>query len=123
MLLIIARKKAIRVVLKRQKKQLSMRSFLNNETTPLDKQVINAEVMIPNFLSQHNLPLATSDHLSSLFKEAFPDNKIAKNYAARRTRTGAIINESLGPDCRNYILLNIAKPIHFLGQMILVCKK
>ena len=70
-----------------------MKSFMKNETTPLDKQVINAEVMITNFLIQHNLPLATSDHLSSLFKKIFPDRKIAENYAARRTKIGAVINE------------------------------
>ena len=46
------------------KKQSSMMSFLKNETTPLDKQVVNAEVMITNFLIQHDLPLAASDHLS-----------------------------------------------------------
>ena len=86
------------------KKQSSMKSFLKNETPPLDKQFINDEVMITNFLIQHNSPFATSDHLSFLFKEVFPDNEIAKNYAARRAKTGAIINELFGPDSRNYIV-------------------
>lgn len=35
--------------------------------------------MMANFLVQHNISLLTADHLSSLFKEVFPDNKIAKN--------------------------------------------
>ena len=60
--------------------------------------------MITNFLIQYNLPLATSNHLSSLSKEVFPGIKISKNYAARRTKTGAVINESFRPDCLNYIV-------------------
>ena len=30
-----------------------------------------------NFLIQHNLPIATADHLGLLFKQVFPDSKIA----------------------------------------------
>lgn len=32
-----------------------------------------AEVIMTNFLVQHNLPLATSDHLWPLYRSAFPD--------------------------------------------------
>lgn len=34
--------------------------------------------MVTNFLVQHNLPLATADHLGPLFKTIFPDSKVAK---------------------------------------------
>ena len=35
--------------------------------------VTRAEVIMTIFLVQHNLPLATSDHLGPLFRSAFPD--------------------------------------------------
>ena len=62
-------------------KQGNLNSFLNpsDSAIQLDQQVINAEVMMTNFLVQHNLPLATSDHLGSLFKQVFSDSKIARN--------------------------------------------
>ena len=72
--------------------------------TSLEKKVVNAEVKITNFLVQHNLLLATADHLSSLFKEVFPDSNIAKNYASRRTKTTSIINEAFAPHCREYLI-------------------
>ena len=67
-------------------------------------QVLPKEVKITNFLVQHNLPMSTVDHLSSLFKEVFPDSKIAKNYASRRTKTIPIINEAFAPHCREYLI-------------------
>ena len=60
--------------------------------------------MVTNFLVQHNLPLATTDHLGPLFKTIFPDSKIAKSYACGRTKTGAIINKAMGPHCHAYLV-------------------
>ena len=59
--------------------------------------VTRAEVVTTNFLIQHNLPLATSDHLGPLFRAIFPDSEIAKQYGCARTKTMAIINKALGP--------------------------
>ena len=84
------------------KTQTSMDGFLNN--TKLDDRVINAECMFTNFLVQHNIALATADHLSSLLNEALPDSKIAHKYAARRTKTSAILNKSFAPHCVNYVV-------------------
>ena len=56
--------------------------------------VTRAEVIMTNFLVQHNLPLATSDHLGPLFRSAFPDSNIAKEYSSGRTKTCAIINKA-----------------------------
>ena len=36
--------------------------------------VTRAEVMATNFLIQHNLPIATSDHLGPMFRAMFPDS-------------------------------------------------
>ena len=81
-----------------------MKGFLKSNDSKFDEQVLNAEVMMTNFLVQHNISLLTADHLSSLFKEVFPDRKIAKKYAARRKKTTAILNKSLAPHCLNYIV-------------------
>ena len=86
------------------KSQSSMKGFLKSNNSKFDEQVVNAVVMMRNFLGQHNSSLLTADHLSSLFKEVFPDSKIAKKYAAHRTKTTAILYKSLAPHCLNYIV-------------------
>ena len=68
------------------------------------KQVTKAKVMVTNFLVQHNLPLATADHMGPLFKAIFPDSKIASLYASGRTKTSAIINVAIGPHCHAYLV-------------------
>eukprot|EP00794_Sanderia_malayensis_P002539 gene2539-2936_t len=39
----------------------------------LEKKTLKAEVMVTNVLLQHNLPIATADHLGPLFGSIFPD--------------------------------------------------
>ena len=73
-----------------------MTSFLTSTDSNLDKQVLNAEVMVTNFLVQLNIAL--------LFKEAFPDSKIAKKYASRRTKSTVIMNKSFAGHCLDYIV-------------------
>ena len=79
-----------------EKKSHSIRRFLSKPGNS-GSNVIKAEVMITNFLVQHNLPIATADHLSPLFKEIFPDSKIAAAYASGRTKTSAILNVARVP--------------------------
>ena len=81
-----------------------MTSFLTGNDSNLDKQVLNAEVMVTNFLVQHKIALLTADQLTLLFKEALPDSKIAKKYASRQTKTTAIINKSFAPHCLDHIV-------------------
>ena len=78
--------------------------LMKGKQTPLDKKVTNAEVKFTNFIVQHNLSLATSDHLTSLIKDVFTDSEIAKKYSSRRTKTGAIINEAFTPHCLSYLV-------------------
>ena len=66
--------------------------------------VTKAELKVTNFLLQHNLPIATADHLGPLFKEIFPDNSIASSYLCGRTKTAAILNEVMSPQCHKYIV-------------------
>ena len=67
------------------------------------KQVTKAEVMVTNFLVQHN-PLATADHMGLLFKAIFPDSKITSSYASGCTKTSAMINVAMGPHCHSYLV-------------------
>ena len=89
-------------LLESTKSQPSVSKLFQELSTSED--VMRAEVMVTNFLVQHNLPLATADHLGPLFKTIFPDSKIAKLYACGRTKTGAIINKAMGPHCHAYLV-------------------
>ena len=60
-------------------------------------QVINAELLVTDFLVEHNLPMAVADSLGPLFTKAFPDSKIAKQYHCGATKTSYIINDALAP--------------------------
>ena len=66
-------------------------------------KVLNAEVMVTNFIVQHNLPITTDDHLAQLFKNVFPDSKIAASYANARRKTFAIINKAIEPYCPSFL--------------------
>lgn len=46
-------------------------------------------------LSHHNIPIAVADHLTSLFKDNFPDSEIAKAYSCARTKTTCNLNGAL----------------------------
>ena len=50
-----------------------------------------------NFIVEHNVPIAVTDHLSPLFREIFPDSEIAKWYASCRTKTTSMINLAIAP--------------------------
>ena len=66
------------------KSQPKITSAYSPTDTPLKNKVLNAEVAVTNFLVQHNLPLATADHLGPLIKSIFPDSKIAQSYGCAR---------------------------------------
>lgn len=93
-----------KVSLKSLKNIRTLQNYFDNVTeTSHEKKVRKAEVMITNFLIQHNLPLATADHLGPLFREVFPDSKIANSYRSARTKTRAILNEAIGSHCHNQV--------------------
>jgi len=52
----------------------SVRSYFQSDssTTSFEHQVISAELLWSRFVVEHNLPIATSDHATKLFKVMFP---------------------------------------------------
>jgi hypothetical protein len=65
-------------------------SYLQQNSSA-DMNIINAEVLFTEFLVEHGLPLAVTDHVGPLFKRMFPDSKIAEKYACARTKSSNIV--------------------------------
>ena len=64
----------------------------------LDKLVSAAEVKVTGLLAEHNLPFLTEYHLGPLFRNIFPDSKIAKAYACGKTKASYILNRAIAPE-------------------------
>lgn len=97
------------------KKQAQL-SFCKSPESNFENKVLNAEVMVTNFIVQHNLPIATADHLGHLFKKIFPDSKIASSYSCAKTKTFAILNEAFAPDCHNYVVEHCKTHAYSVGH-------
>ena len=67
-------------------------------------------------LVQHNLPLATADHLGPLFKSIFPNSKIAQSYGCARQKVSAIITEAFEPYCHNYLVEFCKNNLYSVGH-------
>ena len=50
------------------------------------------------------MSIATADHLARLFKNVFPDSKIAAPYASAKTKTFAIIIKAFEPYCHSFLV-------------------
>ena len=71
----------------------SVLSFVNSpKADKSGNRVTQAECIITNFIIEHNLPLAISDHLSKVLPHAFPDSDIAKSYGCKRTKTTHLVH-------------------------------
>jgi len=66
-----------------------------------DASVIKAETYFADYVVEHNLPVACTDHAGSLFRKMFPDSSIASNYAAARTKTSHIIETLADEDSKH----------------------
>ena len=47
---------------------------------------ICVETLFAHFLVEHNIALSASDHAGEMFRNMFPNSKIAKSYASGRTK-------------------------------------
>lgn len=73
---------------------------------PKDHSVINAEVMFTEFIVEHGISVAATDHAGQLFRKMFPDSQIAQKYGSARTKTTYIM-KTLGDNSAEQILANI----------------
>ena len=73
--------------------QMPMEPPKQNQATPhldaealLNLQIKTASILICTFISEHNLPFLLADHMTELFKEMFPDSKIAQGITMGHTK-------------------------------------
>ena len=59
---------------------------------------MKAELLFFGFICEHNLPIATADHVEKLFKAMFPDSKIAKKYSCSQTKTTHILSRAVAKE-------------------------
>jgi len=67
-------------------------------------QTTRAEVKIATLLVHSNVPFSVANQLSPLFKEIFPDSRIAAGYASKSTKTTCIVNGALKPYFRSKLV-------------------
>ena len=60
----------------------------------LQEKVINAECIMTTYITQHNIPIQAANHMTEMFHTMFPDSRIAKEFACKKTKTTCIINET-----------------------------
>lgn len=72
-----------------------MTQFLKKKDKP---SVEEAEIKLMSFIVEHNLPFRSTDHLTDLLTQVFPDSKIAQEISLKRTKATAtassVINAS-----------------------------
>ena len=54
-------------------------SFLPGANSTLNDKIIKAETLFFNFVAEHNLPFAISDHFTKLCKKMFTDVYVTNN--------------------------------------------
>ncbi|KAF3842654.1 hypothetical protein F7725_001503, partial [Dissostichus mawsoni] len=96
-----------KIVESSSKMDMFIQGTQSTEMGQLETQTRRAEVKVAMTMLQHNIPLAFSDHLSPLFKECFPDSKIAQKYSSARTKTIAIINKCVAPYLMDELVKNL----------------
>jgi len=77
---------------------------------------MRAEEKFANFVVEHNMLLAVSNHLTPLIRDVFSDRQIAiirdvfsdrqiaKKYASQRTKTISIFNHATAPHFKGKVL-------------------
>ena len=59
---------------------------------------MKSETLFSNFVAEHNLPFAISEHFTKLCKKMFTNSEIAKGFACGRTKTTQIEKRAVAPD-------------------------
>jgi hypothetical protein len=84
----------------------SMGKFVSSSNKTDLPRSIRAEVMLTDFVLEHNLPLAVADHATSLVKKMFPDSTIAEDFKCRRTKMTEIV-KTLADNDKKIIVDNL----------------
>ena len=77
-------------LLNAKRKQGPINTHFSPQDSNIEKQASIAEVKVVGFLTKHNLPFATVNHLGPSFKSIFPDSKIAKANSCGKTKASCI---------------------------------
>lgn len=62
-----------------------------------EDSVTKAEVLLTNFIAEHNLPFLVADHFTDLVQRMFPDSATAQNFKCKRTKSTHILCNSIAP--------------------------
>ena len=71
--------------------------------TKVSESAIKAEALWAMFVTKHNIPFVASDHANKLFPKMFPDSELAKQLSCGRTKTTAIVTQTLAPQFLNRV--------------------
>ena len=83
---------------KRQQPTIDRFGIVQNSSIGEQKRI--AKIKLTGFLTKHNLPKASVDHLT----ECFLDSNIAKSYACSRTKTSCILNGAIFPHLKERLV-------------------
>lgn len=79
-------------------------------TKSISLQQRRGEVMLAGFLAEHNLPIQTIDTLVELIPNICTDSKIAQGLKQHRTKTTAVIKNSLGAEFKKELNTLLSTP-------------
>ena len=119
-----AHKSALNRHLKSQKHREKWNEPASNQKmieTPmikLEKSVRRAEIKLTGLLATNNLAFRIMDVLSPLCYDIFPDSKIAKQLAVRRTKSTALMKNALGEEFKNEIFNTLKTPGCFFSVIM-----
>lgn len=100
------------------KKNRTINEMFNQPHFQYFHKVRNAEVLLSAALVECNIPFTFMDTLSPLCAQIFPDSQIAKDIACRRTKTTAIMKESLGQNFQEELFSFLRQPGHFFSLIM-----
>lgn len=76
----------------------------DKDPSSLSSTLNDAELQIAAFIAEHDLPVATSDHLIHLIKSVCPFSSIAQNLESKGTDTALLFNNTLGREGWNELI-------------------
>ncbi len=79
-------------------------TFFTKPQPSTPTNVLRSEVLLTNFIAQHNLTLSLADHLCDLLPQLCPDSEIAKKISCKRTKTTQIVKKCLAPQATSKVI-------------------